>query len=366
MMVNAHRSRAAAFTLIELLVVIAIIALLIGILLPALAEARKAGRLAICMSNTKQFGMATHSYGADYQDKVFSFTWTNGSQFQSEFGDIRGFAPGNNDLQASALQAVDIIRRRGGLDASSGPIITGWIPHVLYTHLVLQDYVAAQLPDRVVACTEDKYRLQWQTDPQGFRAGIFAPFQPSGTGVGWRWPYSSSYEYNVFSYSNDRGDTGATVVVQADSHRFYSLIGQTTKSAIGRRKITEVEFPSQKTQVNDTIARHFGKRWWHSAYPEARQPLLFFDQSVVQRPTTHSNPGADPRSPSNPSSITLYSYEPERWEAPTRQGGYTPFFYDFGVVGHFRWTRMGLKGVDFPGGPVSWTFGMRVPTEVYP
>ncbi|MBM4109099.1 MAG: prepilin-type N-terminal cleavage/methylation domain-containing protein [Phycisphaerae bacterium] len=359
-------SRAYAFTLIELLVVIAIIALLIGILLPALAQARKAGRLSICMSHAKQFGTATHSYAADYQDKIFSFTWTNGSQLQSSYADIRGFAPGNNDLQAAALQAVDIIRRRAGLEPSLGPIITGWIPQVLYTHLVLQDYVAAQLPDRVVACTEDKWRLQWQTDPQGFKAGRFAPFQPSGTGVGWRWPFSSSFEFNVSSYSNDRGDRGATVVVQAGSHRYYSLIGQTAKSAIGRRKISEVGFPSQKVQVNDTIARHFGKRWWHSAYPEARQPLLCFDQSVVQRPTTHSNPGGDPRNPAVPGSLTVYSYQPERWEAPTRVGGYAPTFTDAGVVGHFRWTRMGLKGVDFPGGPVTWTFGQRVPTEVYP
>jgi prepilin-type N-terminal cleavage/methylation domain-containing protein len=356
---------ARAFTLIELLVVIAIIALLIGILLPALAEARKSGRLSICMSNMKQFGIATHSYAADYQDKVFSFTWSRGDQMQSEFADIRGYDPGFNDLMSSSLQAVDIIRRRGGLDASTGPIITGWIPHVLYTHLVLQDYVAAQLPDKVVVCPEDRYRLAWQKDPFGFRNGVFAPYQPSGTGTGWRWPYSSSYEYTPFSYSNDRGDTGATVVVQASTHRTYMLIGQTTKSAIGRRKISEVEFPTQKTQVNDRFARHFGKRWWHAAYPEARQPILFFDQSVLIRPTTQSNPGADPTAPRNPSAITMYSYTPEMWEAPTRNGGYGPLFTDY-VVGHFRWTRMGLKGVDFPGGPVVWTFGVRVPTEVYP
>src|SRR5262249_54576845 len=64
------RSRPSAFTLIELLVVIAIIALLIGILLPALGRARNAGRLAISMSNLRQILIASANYRYEKKDQV--------------------------------------------------------------------------------------------------------------------------------------------------------------------------------------------------------------------------------------------------------------------------------------------------------
>jgi len=73
----SHRPGARGFTLVELLVVIGIIAVLIGILLPALNKAREQSRRTVCLSNLRQLGTAMIAYANEHKGRLPNSNPTN-------------------------------------------------------------------------------------------------------------------------------------------------------------------------------------------------------------------------------------------------------------------------------------------------
>ena len=69
------------FTIVELLVVVSIIALLIGILLPAIGKARDKARTSTSISNLRQLGVAHNAYAGDWEDSQMSLCRYNISAY---------------------------------------------------------------------------------------------------------------------------------------------------------------------------------------------------------------------------------------------------------------------------------------------
>lgn len=352
---NATQNAAqkSAFTLIELLVVIAIIALLIGILLPALGQARRSAQNVVAQANARSLNTGAANYAGDSNDAIFSFTWRGGGRYINLKNGKEKLAP--NDTVAAAWQTQNILQRATGRITGQGSMLAPQtrLMHRRYSHLVLLDYLTDRQPEPIAASPFDKNQIEWQTDPLAYlepASGFpYADGMPSESGYDtgdWTqraivqlWPFASSYQMVPAAWNSD-GINGSPTYVPIDStpHLFTSNGGV----QLGRRKMTQVAHPSGKVMMFEEFDRFSDPNGLYFAYPEAKVNLAFFDGSVRQENSADANPGWNPAAPTTP---WLQKYVPLD-TFPEPKGGLGE---QTRYCTRFRWTRYGLQGIDFGG-----------------
>lgn len=350
---RAHR----AFTLIELLVVIAIIALLIGILLPAIGQALLSAKNLRSQANMRQLSTAASNYASDNKEQIFSYSWRGGEVYTLPSGQVR--MP-DNDQEAAADQNQEILMRVTGRISGITKIqnFRDRLPHRRFSHLVLLDFLTDTQPEPIAASPLDRNLIVWQENPLEFGPGSGVPYQDSTfpsdydddpnwikPAVRQRWAFASTYQMVPAAWNTD-GTLGQLTYAPSETspHLFKSLgdANQGEEPQLGKRKLREVAHPAGKVMMFEEFDRFSNRDGLYFAYPQARCNLAFFDGSVRNEQTSDANAGWNPEFPAMD---WQQAYVPiDTFPIPRSGLGETATYCQ-----RYRWTRFGLRGVDYGG-----------------
>jgi prepilin-type N-terminal cleavage/methylation domain-containing protein/prepilin-type processing-associated H-X9-DG protein len=183
---RSRRRVAAAFTLIELLVVIAVIAILASLLLPALSNAKEAGKRAACVSNLKQIAYGIFVYAGDNGDKM----------------PLSGWKVGGNPWET-----YSVLRYNGtGEDVATGQIIEGpYAFGTLFFSGVISNpkvfYCPSTTDPNFLFTTFNETGYPWPSIPKDFTTVVGNPSANAFVNAGYNyWPQPlSSHQLHTAS-----------------------------------------------------------------------------------------------------------------------------------------------------------------------
>jgi len=329
-----ERGRGGGFALVEASAIIALGAAACCLGAVAARQNHLNGGLAGSIANLKKIGEATGSYAADFDDQLWSFTWGVGED-QSRFEDL--WNPSTPAL-AIAYQATDIVRRR--FDESI-PRLEDRLAAPFLSTLVLVDYLDESLPAEWAVSPGDAIRLEWQADPHN------PPELNEQGGAAWDaiyGPFGSSYQLMPAFVGADQRDGNNEVLRQYAPHHDLYLVPPSV--VFGGRRVGEIGFPAGKVHMAERASYFFGPRPVYFLHQEARVPVLMADGSVSPRTSRDANLSFNPNYPDSPYYVSVADYSPNTMHEPPTLGGGPR---DPSLETHYKWTRRGLRGVDFNG-----------------